>query len=79
MRPGTLVLHPQTFHGGLPVVLAGQTIAPGGLNAFVACDLCDQNQIVATTHEIGQTGVPEPVCGDRNMSLLAQPAQREVD
>ena len=71
IRPGTLVLHPQTFHGGLPVVLAGQTIAPGDLDAFVARDLCDQNQIVATTHEIGQTGVPEPVCGDRNMSLFA--------
>jgi hypothetical protein len=63
----------------LPVVLAGQTIAPGGLNAFVARDLCDQNQIVATTHEIGKTGVPEPVCGDRYMSIFAQPAQREVD
>jgi hypothetical protein len=23
-------------------VLGGQTIAPGGFNAFVACDLCDQ-------------------------------------
>ena len=56
MRPGTLVLHLQTFHGGLPVVLGGQTIAPGGFNAFVACDLCDQNQIVATTYEIGLSG-----------------------
>jgi hypothetical protein len=35
MCPGTLVLHLQTFHGGLPVVLGGQTIAPGGFNAFV--------------------------------------------
>ena len=60
-------------------MLAGQTIAPGDLDAFVARDLCDQNQIVATTHEIGQTGVPEPVCGDRNTSLFTQPAQREVD
>ena len=52
-------------------MLGGQTIAPGGLNAFVASDLGDQNQIVATTHEIGQTRVPKPVCGDRNMSLFA--------
>jgi len=51
--------------------LACYHIARTDLNAFVARDLCDQNQIVATTHEIGQTGVPEPVCGDRNMSLFA--------
>jgi hypothetical protein len=28
-----------------------------GLDAFVACDLRHQYQIVATSHEVGQTGV----------------------
>jgi hypothetical protein len=34
---------------------------------------------VATTYEIGQTGVRKPVCGDRNMSLFTQPVQGEID
>ena len=79
MRVGTLVLHALTFHGRFSIPLSGQTVAPGGLDAFVACDLRHQNQIVATTHEVGQTGVPKSVCGDCNVCLFAQAAQREID
>jgi hypothetical protein len=31
-----------------------------------------QNQIVATSHEVGQTGVAKPVCRDCNVCLFAQ-------
>ena len=79
MRPGTLVLHAQTFHGRFSIPLSGQTVTSGGLDAFVACDLRHQNQIVATSHEVGQTGVAKPVCGDCNVCLFAQAAQCEID
>jgi hypothetical protein len=49
MRPGTLVLHAQTFHGRFSIPLSGHTVTSGGLDAFVACDLRHQNQIVATS------------------------------
>ena len=74
-----LVLHAQTFHGGFPVPLGGQTVAPGGLQALVAGDLSHQHQVMATTHQVGQAGVAKRVGGHGHLCLLTQAAQREVN
>jgi len=59
--------------------VAGEAVAAGGLEAGVAGEFGDEDDVVAGADEPGQAGVSQGVCGGFEVGVLGEPADGEVD
>src|ERR1700676_2332229 len=69
------VLQAQSFQGTVTMLGRGQTVATGGFQMFMSRHLRHQNQIMATTNEVGETGMTQHM----RCELQIDSRKRQID